>query len=98
MSVEVDEVLDVDRPGLRGIERVQLLRRDHHVPVRGDLEALHDVLVGDLLPILGADPLLLDPGVVGVVELVEPHGLLRNRAVELHGHVHEPEADCASPD
>ena len=72
--------------------------RDDHVLVRRDLVALHDVLVGDLLAVGRADPLLLDPHPVGVVQLVEADGLLRNGAVELHGHVHEPEADGASPD
>ena len=95
--VEVDEVLDVDRPGGLGVEGVELLGRDHHVGVRAQLVALDDVLVGDLLAGGGRDPLLLHPRLALGVDLVEADVLGRHRAVELHRHVHQPEADGPGP-
>src|SRR3712207_8294906 len=38
-----------------------LVGREHDVAVARELVALDEVLVGDLLPRLGVDPLLLDP-------------------------------------
>ena len=96
--LQVDEVQDVDGPRSLGVERLQLLGRDHDVLVAGDLVALDDVLKGDLLAVLGADPLLLDAGAVLVVQLVEPDVLLRGRGEELDGHVDQTETDGAAPD
>ena len=73
--LEVDEVLDVDRARALGIERVELVGRDHDVAVLGQLEALDDLVERHLLPGLGVHPLLLDPVSRLLVELVEPHGL-----------------------
>ena len=60
MSVEVDEVLDLDGLRLLRIERLELARLDDHVAVGRDLEALDDVVVGDLVARRGVDALLLD--------------------------------------
>ena len=95
--VQVHELLDLDRARLLGVQCLELLGLDHHVLVRADLVALDDVVVGHFLAIRGADALLLDAHVVAVVELVEAHRLARDRAVELHGHVDEPETDGTTP-
>src|SRR5207249_2709119 len=68
------------------------------IAIGADLVALHDVLVRNLLAVRRADPLHLDALAVLVVELVEADRLLRDGAVELDRHVHQPEADRASPD
>ena len=96
--VEVDEVLDVDRPGGLGVERLELLRGDDHVPVGRDLEALDDLLVGHLLAGLGRHPLLADAGARPLLQLVEPHVLGGDGAEQLHRHVDQPEADGTAPD
>ena len=96
--VLVHELLDVDRARLLGIERVELLGLDDHVAVLGDLEALDDLLERHFFPGLGRDALLLDARTRLLFELVEADGLLVDGAVELHGHVDEPEADGATPD
>src|SRR5436309_1766686 len=93
-----DELLDVDRPRLLGIEALELLVADDHVLVGADLVALHDVVPGDLLAVGGAHPLLLDADAVRLVELVKAHRLLGDCAVELDRDVHQPEADGAGPD
>src|SRR3954471_934458 len=95
---EVDEVLDLDGLRLLRIERLELARLDDHVAVRPDLEALDDVLVRDLVARRGVDALLLDAHARGPVELVKPDGFARHRAIELHRHGHQPEADGAGPD
>ena len=94
--IELDEVLDVDGPGLLGFERVQLVGADRHVAIRGDLVTLDDLLVGHLFA-FGVDPLLTDARARLRVDLVEAHGLLRDRAVQLHRDVDQPEADRAAP-
>jgi hypothetical protein len=95
---QVDEVLDVDRARLLRIERVELVRRDHHVALLRELVALDDVVEGDFLIGVGIDPLLRDPVAGLAVELVEAHGLAADRGVQLDGHVDEPERDRAAPD
>jgi hypothetical protein len=96
--LEIHEVLDVDRPGLLRIERLELLGGDDDVPIRRQLVALDHVLVGHLLARRGIDPLLLDAHAGLVVELVEAHGLARDCAVELDRHVDQPERDRPAPD
>jgi hypothetical protein len=76
---EVDEVLDVDRARALGVERVELVRGDDHVPVLGELEPLDDLLVRDVVAGFGVHALLLDAVARLLVELVEPHGLSRHR-------------------
>ena len=94
----LDELLDFDRLGLLGVERLEFGRLDHDVLIGGDLVALDDVLVGHLLAVGRADPPLLDARVIGVVELVKVHRLARDGAVELDRHVHQSERDRAAPD
>ena len=91
--VEVDEVLDLDRAGLLGVELGQLVAAQRHVLVGGELVALDDVVVGDLLAVGLGDALVAHAGAVLLAQLAEAHGLLRDRAVQLHGHVQQPEAD-----
>ena len=95
--VEPDEVLDVDGVRRLGIERLQLLGLDQHIVAGRDFVALDDLVVGDLLVLLRAVPLLVDPGAVRLVQLVEPHVLLAHRGEQLHRHVDQPEADRAAP-
>ena len=95
---ELDEVLDVDRLGLLGLQRVELAGLDHDVAVGRDLEAFDDLLVGDLLVALRVHALLRDAVVRLARELVEAHGLAVHGAVQLHRHRDQPEADRACPD
>src|SRR6185295_1185124 len=62
-----------------------------------DLIALDDLLVGDLLAVGLGHPLVPDARAVARAKLAEAHGLPRHGAVELHGHVQEPEADRSAP-
>jgi hypothetical protein len=96
--VEIDEVLDLDRAGLLRVELLELLAGQHDVLVGADLIALDDLLVGDFLAVLLRDALVADARPVSLAQLLEAHRLLRRRAVELHGHVQEPEADRSTPD
>ena len=95
--VEIDEVLDLDRAGPLRVELGELVAAQDHVLVGRVLVALDDLLVGDLLAVGLGDPLVLDPRAVALTELAEAHGLLGDRAVELHGHVEQPEADRSTP-
>ena len=94
---ELDEVLDLDRLGLLGLECLQLAGLDHDVAVGCKLIALDDVPVGDLLTRARIDALLRDAHARLARELVEAHALAIQGAVELHGHAHHPEADRAGP-
>ena len=58
---ELDEVLDLDRPGLLGLQRLELAGLDDHVAVGRELEALDDVVVGDLIAGRRVDALLRYP-------------------------------------
>ena len=91
--VQVDEVLDLDRPRLLRVELLELVTGDDHVLLGGDLVPLDDVLVGHLLAVGLRDALVADPRAVGLAQLAEAHRLLRDGGVELHGHVEEPEGD-----
>jgi len=94
---EVHELFDVDRlRGLR-IERLELLRRDQHVAIGRYLISLDDLLERYLLIGGGIDPLLLDPRAGLGGELVKADRLRRGCAVQLDGHVDQPEADRARP-
>ena len=95
--IQLDEVLYLDRARFLGLERVELLRLDHHVAIGSQLVAFDDVLVGDLLVVLGIDALLGDPrsGLAG--KLVKAHRLAVDGAVQPHRHGHQPEADRARP-
>src|SRR4051794_26594572 len=96
--LEIDERLDVDRARLLRVGRVELVVGQHH-----DLAAVQLVAAGDLLPrhllvLLGADAADLDARVVLLVQLVEVHAEVARGRHQLHGHVHEPEAEGAGPD
>ena len=91
--LELDEVLDLDRARLLGVELLELVARHHDVLLGRDLVALDDVLVGDLLAVGLGDALVAHAGAVARPQLAEAHLLARDGAVELHGHVEEPEAD-----
>ena len=91
--VEVDEVGDLDRPGLLRVELLELVLGDHHVLLGGDLVALDDVAVLDLLAVGLGDALVAHARAVGLAQLAEAHRLLRDGGIELHGHIEEPEAD-----
>ena len=95
--VEVDEVLDLDRAGLLRVEVRELLARQGHVLVGGELVALDDVVVGDLLAVCLGHALVAHPGAVLLAQLAEAHGVLRDRAVQLHRHVQQAEADRPAP-
>ncbi len=73
-------------------------RADRHVAVGRELVALDDLLVGDFLARRGIDPLLADASPGLARQLVEADRLGRCRAVQLDGHVDQPEADRACPD
>ena len=96
--VERDEVLDLDRLRLLGIERLELARLDQHVAIGRELIALDDVLVGHLVARRRIDALLLDAHAGLAVELMKAHGLARHGGVELDGDGHQPEGDGACPD
>src|SRR6185369_11550194 len=81
--VEVDRIDRLDRhelgdvgrvgPGL--LHRLQLLRREHHVLVLGELVALHHLLARDRDLLLHAEVLLLEPRAAGLVQQVEGNRL-----------------------
>ena len=95
---ELDEVLDLDRLGLLGLQRLELAGLDDHVAVGRELEALDDVVVGDLVARRGVDALLRDAHAGLAAELVEAHGLAVDRAVELDGDGDQAERDRTGPD
>ena len=66
------------RRGLH-VDGRQLLGLDHHVPAAAQVVALDDVVEVDLLAVDRADPLLVDPAAVGVVQLVEADVFRRGR-------------------
>ena len=76
----------------------ELVAREGHVVVRGDLIALDDLVVGDLLVGALRDPAVAHPGIVGLAQFVEADRLARDRAVELDRDVEEPEGDRSGPD
>ena len=68
-----------------------------HVLLGRHLVALDDVLVGHLLAVRLGDPLVADARAVLLAQLAKAHVLARDGAVQLHGHVQEPEADRSTP-
>jgi hypothetical protein len=63
-----------------------------------DLVTLDDLVVVDLLAVVGADAPVLDRAAVLGVHLAEPHGLGLGRRVDLDRHGHEAERDRSVPD
>jgi len=57
---ELDEVLDLDGLRLLGLERLELAGLDHDIAIGSQLEALDDVLVGDLVARRRVDAALRD--------------------------------------
>jgi len=92
------EVVDVQPACLRARGRGDLVVGQLDPPALADLVALDDVLVLDLLAVLGADAAMLDPGAVLGVDLVEAHGLRFGRGIDLDRHSHEAEGDRPVPD
>jgi hypothetical protein len=62
--VEVDEVLDLDRFRLLGSHVLELVLGEDHVLLGGDLVALDDLVVRDLLAVLLGDALVPHAGVI----------------------------------
>src|SRR6266576_250044 len=77
---------------IRPLERFELLRREQHVLPLRELVPLDPVVILHLLPVLGADVLLLQAGAVFLVKPVEGDGC-RGFAgrEEFHRHGHETE-------
>lgn len=86
-----DERLDADRRAAVGGRRRQLLLGQDRVLAVGDLMALDDLLVRDLLVLLHAEPAVLDARPVGQVHLVEGDALRCRRGVQLDGDGDVPE-------
>jgi hypothetical protein len=93
-----NELLELDQARARAGGRVDLLLAEDHVLAAPQLVPLGDLLVGNLLAVLGADPLLLDPGSVGCVDLVKVDGLVLGRRVHLDRQHRQAERDRAVPD
>ena len=86
---QVDELLDLDAAAGLGRQAFELLGLHDDILAAADFVAFHDLGVIDLLPVEGADPLLVDPPPVGTVKLMEPDVLGRRRRDELDGDVHQ---------
>src|SRR5581483_4586811 len=94
---QVHELLDVDGAARLHGHRVELLVGQHDVTVLLVLVPLDDVVVRDLLAVDLAHALVSDAAVVGVVELVEPEGLLLGGRVDGHRDRHQAEGDGPLP-
>ena len=94
---EVDELFEIDRLGGHRHERLELVGVDDDVAALGDLVALHDVVVADLVTGLGVDLAVADARHVAFVELVERHALAPHRVEQLDGDRHQPERDRSTP-
>ena len=91
------ELHDVDLVAVLGRDGLQLVAaQDHRAAVV--LVGLVDVLVVHDLAADLAAALVADPAAVGVVDLVEADVVVLGRAVDLDGHVDQPERYCAFPD
>jgi hypothetical protein len=93
-----DEVVDLDDVARAPRRRLDLVLLQDHVLARGDLVALHDLLVGDLLVLLRAEPPVLDARPVLEVNLVEVDRLGLRRRVQLHRDMHDPDGQRPVPD
>ncbi len=94
---QVHEVLDLDRAREQRFESRQLARLNGHVAVGRYLIARDDLPERDLFPVDRADVLLVDAPAVKRVDLMEVHRLARDRAVQLHRHADQSEAECPHP-
>jgi hypothetical protein len=95
---EGDEVVDLDAARLRAGRRRDLLVGQLDPLAPAHLVALDDVVVVDLLVVLGADAPVLDRAAVLGVDLAEVDGLGLGGRVDLDRHGHEAEGDGAVPD
>jgi hypothetical protein len=88
------ELRDLHRMGAGLFERLDLLRRELHVLVLGELVALDHLVALDDRAVLDADVLLPQPRAAALVQHVEGDRVLRlGRGVELHRDCDEPERD-----
>ena len=94
----VDEVLDLDCPRPRGLDGLELARREHDVAPVADVVALHDVVVLDFLAGVLVHPLVPDAVGGALLQLVEADRLLRHGGVEADGNVDQAETDRPRPD
>ena len=92
------ELLQLDAAGLLPGGRIDLVLAEQDVFVPADLVPLSDLLVGHLLALLGADPLLLDARPVCLVNLMKVDALVLDRGMNLDGDRDQPKADGAVPD
>jgi hypothetical protein len=92
------ELLELDQVRALAGGGVDLLLVEQHVLAAAQLVAAGDLLVGHLLALLGADPLLLDLSSVGRVNLMEVHALVLGRGMDLDRDRGEAERDRAVPD
>src|SRR5438067_958180 len=95
--LQLDELDDVDGPGRLHGHGVEVLVLHDDVLALLVLVALHDVLVGNLFTTDRTGPLVLDPPVVLVVQLVELEGLLLGGRVEADRDRNESERDGPLP-
>ena len=94
---QIDELLDIDRPRLAGLDRAQLEVGDDHLPRVFELVAAGDLLVRHLDVLLRAPALDLDQGPVLHVHLVEVEIEVLDRGRDAHRNVHQPETERAAP-
>ena len=71
MSAAHTKCVDLDDVARAAGGRLDLVLVEDHVLTRGDLVALHDLLVGDLLVLLRAEAPVLDARPVLEVDLME---------------------------
>lgn len=94
----VDELLELDDVGAVARGRGDLVLLQHHVLPAGPLVAHHDLLVGDLLALLGAHAPLVQPLAVGGVDLMEVDRPVLERGEDLHRDRDPAEHDRPVPD
>ena len=97
-ALQRHELGDVGAVRARLLHRLQLLGRELHVLVLGELVAAHELVPLDHHLVHGAERLLLDAGSALGVEHVEGHICGNRGGVELHGDGDEPEGDGAGPE
>src|SRR6185436_10031645 len=93
-----DEVENLDRAIRLLLGRTEVrVGEVHELPVRA-LVGLHDLAGRDLLALFLADLAIADRRPVLLMDEMQLEIVLVDRAVHLHGRVHEPERDAPGPD